>query len=40
MACVDTNDLNRLYATAAEGKPTVTLKYGYAVGYKIATYIL
>lgn len=31
MACVDTNDLNKLYAKAAEGKPTVTLKYGYAV---------
>ena len=31
MACVDTDDLNKLYAQATEGKPTVTLKYGYIV---------
>ena len=40
MACVDTDDLNKLYAQATEGKPTVTLKYGYVVeiNYVIAIY--
>lgn len=33
MACADTNDLNKLFAEAQEGKPTVTLKYGLYINW-------